>query len=69
MKTLLALLFSLVFASGAAFAADFAELDADGSGGISAEEAAADQKTNDGFAAADADANGELSPDEFATIQ
>ncbi len=71
MNKIFALLFSLVLASGAAYAAEmsFEDLDKDADGAITAEEAAADEKVNAGFMTADADQDGKLTPEEFAAIQ
>lgn len=59
--------FAIVFAAlvaGSAFAASFEEVDADKSGGVSAEEAKAVEGLD--FAAADKNADGSLDADEFA---
>lgn len=69
MKKLLTAAAIATFASSAAFAqVAFETVDADASGGISMEEAAAAGLSEDVFMAADADADGELNADEFATI-
>jgi hypothetical protein len=53
--------------AGVAYAGDFEQLDADGSGGLSLAEvqAAAPSVTTEEFAAFDADGSGELSMSEF----
>ncbi len=71
MKKLLAILAISMFAVTAVQAAEFSEVDADGDGAISMEEAKAAMPdlNEDAFKAADADGNGTLSEAEFATLQ
>lgn len=58
-----------VFATSAAFAqVAFETVDADASGGVTLEEAAAAGMAEDVFTAADADGSGDLNAEEFATI-
>ncbi|TQV69724.1 calmodulin [Denitrobaculum tricleocarpae] len=70
MKKVLGVALISLFASSAAYAATFAEADADASGAVSAEEAASimPNLTEDIFKAADADGSGDLSEAEFSTI-
>jgi len=75
MKNRIAVLvaFPVMLFAGAAFAqadpeAMMAELDADGNGSISAEEAAANEDLAAKFEELDADANGELSAEELAAM-
>lgn len=71
MKKILATLSILAFTAPAmAQAADFATVDADGSGTVTWEEvqAAMPDVTEEQFQAADADDSGDLSEDEFATL-
>lgn len=70
MKKVLGVALISLFTSTAAFAASFAEADADASGTVSAQEAASvmPNLTEDVFKAADADGSGDLSEAEFSTI-
>jgi opacity protein-like surface antigen len=70
MKKLLIAAAALAATSSLALAADFAEVDADGSGAISMEEvkAAMPDMSDEAFQTADADGSGDLSPEEFAAI-
>lgn len=71
MKKVLGVVLVSLFTSTAAFAASFAEADADASGSVTAEEAVSvmPNLTEDVFKAADADGSGDLSEAEFTTIQ
>ncbi|GAB4355957.1 MAG: hypothetical protein Kow0026_15480 [Oricola sp.] len=70
MKKLLVAAAALAATTSLALAADFAEVDADGSGTVSMEEAKAAMPdlTDEAFATADTDGSGDLSPEEFATL-
>ncbi len=71
MKTILATLaFAALVSPALAQMADFATVDADGSGTVTWEEvqAAMPDVTEDQFKAADADGSGDLSQDEFASL-
>lgn len=70
MKKLLIAAAVLGATSTLALAADFAAVDADGSGAVSMDEAKAAMPdlTDEAFQAADADGSGDLSPEEFATL-
>ena len=70
MKKLLFAAAALAATSTLALAADFAAVDADGSGTVSMDEvkAAMPDMTDEAFQAADADGSGDLSPEEFATL-
>jgi Ca2+-binding EF-hand superfamily protein len=70
MKKLLIAAAALGAATTLALAADFAEVDADGSGTVSMEEAMAamPEMTDEAFQTVDADGSGDLSEEEFAAI-
>jgi predicted porin len=70
MKKILAALAISLMAATAAQAAEMADVDTDGSGTVSMEEASAAMPdlSEDAFNAADADGDGALIADEFATL-
>jgi Ca2+-binding EF-hand superfamily protein len=70
MKKILAALAISLLATTAAQAAEMADVDTDGSGTVSMEEASAAMPdlSEDAFNAADADGDGSLNADEFATL-
>jgi Ca2+-binding EF-hand superfamily protein len=70
MKNFLAILAVSLLTITAAQAAEFAEVDTDGDGAISMDEAVAmtPDLTEDAFKAADTDADGGLNADEFAAM-
>lgn len=69
MKKLLTASVVSVFAASVAYAqVAFETVDADASGGVTLEEAAAAGMAEDVFTAADADGSGDLNAEEFATI-
>ena len=70
MKRLVTTFFAFVLAAGAAFAAEFTEVDADNDGKVTMEEATAmmPDLTEDAFKQADADGDGSLNEEEFGKL-